>query len=145
MAACVLDCSVALSWILPGEHDRETSKLLDLVTKEGAIAPEIWTLEVATVLLMAERRRGLTQAQRTTALLSFKALDIAIDRETSTIAWVAILDLAASQNLTVYDAAYLELSLRSGLPLATLDQALLRAASAVGVQTLGGAISPPKA
>ena len=93
---------------------------------------------------MAERRRGLTQAQRTTALLSFKALDIAIDRETSTIAWVAILDLAASQNLTVYDAAYLELSLRSGLPLATLDQALLRAAFTVGVQTLGGAISPPK-
>jgi predicted nucleic acid-binding protein len=137
MAACVLDCSVALSWILPGEQDPAVSAVLDLVADDGAMVPELWSLETANVLLMAERRGRLTLAQRVAALTALRALHITTDRETSTVAWGSIIDLAAARNLTVYDAAYLELALRVGLPLASRDNALLQAARAAGVRTLG--------
>ena len=137
MAACVLDCSVALSWILPGEADAPVSAVLDLVAEDGALVPELWWLETANVLLMAERRGRITLAQRVTALTALKALHITTDRETTIAAWGATLDLAAARNLTVYHAAYLELALRAGCPLASRDTALIEASRSAGVRTLG--------
>jgi len=137
MPACVLDCSVALSWILPGEQDDAVAAVLDLVADEGALVPEIWWLETANVLLLAERRGRITLAQRVAAQTALRGLHLTTDRETSNAAWGATLDLAAARRLTVYDAAYLELALRAGLPLASRDAALLQAARSVGVRTLG--------
>jgi len=137
MAACVLDCSVALSWILPGEQDADVAAVLDLVADEGALVPQIWWLETANVLLMAERRGRITLAQRVAALTALSGLHITTDRETSVAAWGMTLDLAAARHLTVYDAAYLELSLRAGLPLASRDAPLVEAARTAGVRTLG--------
>lgn len=137
MPACVLDSAMALAWILPGEGNADTDAVLDQVTEVGAVVPGLWRLEIANVLLMAERRLRITQAQRMRALTGLGALPIEIDRETVARAWAGIIDLAQAQGLTIYDAAYLELALRAGLPLATLDQDLARAGRNTGVAVLG--------
>ena len=137
MAAYVLDSSVALAWFLPGEQSSRTEALLDQAAEAGALAPGLWPLEVANIMLVAERKNRITQAQRVRALTSLAKLPIRIDTETAGRAWNSTFDLALAHGLTVYDAGYLDLSLRSGLPLATLDQALGRAATACGVTVLG--------
>ena len=137
MPACVLDSAMALAWILPGEGNAKTEAVLDRVTEAGALVPGLWPLEIANVLLMAERRNRISQAQRARALTGLGALPIAVDNETAGRAWTGLVDLAQAHGLTVYDAAYLELALRAGLPLATLDQALARACRATGVGVMG--------
>jgi predicted nucleic acid-binding protein len=137
VAAFVLDCSVTLAWFLPGERTSHTEALLDRVTEGGGLVPSLWRLEVANVMLAAERRNRITQAHRQTALAALRHLPIHIDPETSDHAWTGTLNLAAANGLTLYDAAYLELSLRTNLPLATLDHALSKAAQTVGVAVLG--------
>jgi predicted nucleic acid-binding protein len=138
MASLVLDCSVALAWFLPGERTPRTEDLLDQVVDTGALVPSLWPVEVANVLLAAERKRRISQAQRVRALTALAQLPIEMDAETASRSWGGAFDLAVAQGLTLYDALYLELSLRSGLPLATLDHDLCRAAKASGVPVLGG-------
>ena len=130
---CVLDSSVALAWLLPGEAVPATEALLAMVGTLGAAAPGLWPLEIANVLLMAERRGRITLAERTQALASLAELPIQIDERTATLAFGATSALAAGSDLTIYDACYLELALRLGLPLASLDRPLCRAALAAGV------------
>jgi predicted nucleic acid-binding protein len=137
MAAFVLDSSVALAWFLPGEQTAKTEALLDQATEAGALAPGLWPLEVANIILVAERKSRITQAQRVRALTALAKLPIRIDTDAAGRAWNSTFDLALAHGLTVYDAGYLDLSLRSGLPLATLDRPLGRAASACGVPVLG--------
>jgi predicted nucleic acid-binding protein len=137
MAAFVLDSSVALAWFMPGEQTPGTETLLDRATEEGAVTSGLWPLEVANIVLIAERKRRITQAQRVRALTALAKLPIEIDTDTAGRAWNSTFDLALAHGLTLYDAGYLDLSLRSGLPLATLDQALGRAACACGVPILG--------
>lgn len=137
MPSCVLDSAMALSWFLPGEGSAETELVLQRVTAAGALVPSLWLLEVADVLLMAERRQRLTLAQRVRALTALGSLPIATDTETATHAWAQTIALAEAHGLTVYDATYLELALRAGLPLATLDEALARAGRTTGVAVLG--------
>jgi len=122
--------------VLPGEATDETNAALDHVTEQGAIVPSLWHLEIANVLLMAERRSRISRAQRSRAIGAFAALPIMIDVETTTQAWGRTLDLAVEQGLTLYDATYLELALRTGLPLATLDRELKRAATLLGMPNL---------
>ena len=134
MTLCVLDCSMALSWVLPGED--ETDHLLEQIAEHGAVAPALWPLEVGNVLLAAQRRRRISVAERHQALAVLGELRIEIDARTAAAAWGDTLNLAANHNLTVYDASYLEISLRLGLGLASLDQVLLRAARDCGVALL---------
>lgn len=123
----VLDSSVALSWLLPGEAAADD--ILERVVDKGAWVPALWPLEVANVLLAAERKQRITQAQRTRAIALLRSLPIAVDAATAEHAWGDILTIAATHGLTVYDAAYLELALRLTLPLATFDVALNAAAT----------------
>ena len=137
MTRCVLDSSVALAWVLPGESSDATDALLDDIANDGAMAPGLWTLEVANVLLQAEKARRITQDERRRSLTTLAALPIHIDPETAAQAWSRTLSLAEGQGLTLYDASYLELALRLALPLASLDRKLRQAASAQGVELLG--------
>jgi len=137
MAGLVIDSSVALAWFLPGEGSSQTLALLEQTTEEGALVPGLWRIEIANVLLVAERRRRITEAQRMRALAALGSLPIRTDPNMADHAWTTILEIAAAHELTVYDAAYLELSLRAALPLATLDDALQRAARTIGVVLLG--------
>ncbi len=133
----VLDASVTLAWFYGDEWSAERDALLSRVAVEGAWAPSHWPLEVANTLLQGVRRGRYDARMRDAALANLAALPIAIDPETSTRAWAEALDLAARHALTVYDACYLELAMRRGLPLATMDRALRVAAEAEGVPLLG--------
>jgi predicted nucleic acid-binding protein len=130
---CVLDSSVTLTWLLPGEATPATEALLATVGDLGAIAPGLWPLETANVLWLSERRGRITLAERTQALATLAELPIQIDERTAALTFGATSALAAGRDLTVYDACYLELALRRGLPLASLDKRLCQAASAAGV------------
>lgn len=132
MAAFILDCSVAISWLLPDEIYKE--EFLNQVTEQGAMVPSLWTLEVSNVLLMAQRRQRINIQQRQEALHILSRLPIIIDNNTSQVTWLEIVDLADRYHLTVYDACYLELALRQDLPLATYDKDLLEGAKAAGAK-----------
>ncbi len=139
MTRCVLDSSVALAWVLPGEGTDATEALLDEIAADGAIASGMWPLETANVLLQAEKARRITIDERRRSLTTLAALPIHIDPDTASQAFTRTLSLAETQGLTLYDASYLELALRLALPLASLDKKLRQAASASGVALLGTA------
>jgi len=133
----VLDASVTLSWLFDEEQVGETEAVLDLVRETGALVPPLWHLEVANALLVAVRRGRMTPAQRSRRLADLGALAIDSDSGATGRCWDAALPLAERCRLTVYDATYLELALRHGFMLATLDGALRAAAEAEGLVVLG--------
>lgn len=139
MIRCVLDSSVALAWVLPGEGSDATEALLDEIAAAGATAPGLWPLETANVLLQAEKARRITQDERRQSLITLAALPVHIDPNTAAQAWSRTLGLTEAEGLTLYDASYLELALRLTLPLAPLDKKLRHAAAANGVELLGQA------
>lgn len=133
----VVDNSVALAWCFEDEHIQPIMDLLDRVAETGAIASSLWPLEALNGLLMAERRRRLDTKRRQRLADFLRDLPVTSDAETADQAWTATARLAERYRLTLYDAAYLELALRRKLPLATLDQDLIRAGKALGMTLLG--------
>jgi predicted nucleic acid-binding protein len=134
----VLDSSATLAWIYSDEATEEIRQLFDSVADTGALVPALWRLEVANSLTVAIRRGRIDAEFRRAALDDLALLDITTDAHTDTHAWAETLLLADRFRLTVYDAAYLELARRRALPLATLDEDLSGAASALGIHVLGG-------
>ena len=132
----VLDNSIVMAWSFEDEVDKYADAVLERLADTRAVVPGLWPLEVANALLMGERRKRSTEAEtiRWTGILA--ALPITIDGETNSHAWSDTLSLARGHNLSAYDAAYLELAIRRGLPLATIDGKLRTAAEAVGVALL---------
>ena len=132
----VLDNSIVMAWSFEDEVDEYADAVLERLAETKALVPVLWPLEVANALLMGERRKRSTEADtiKWTGILA--SLPIAIDSETNSRAWSDTLSLARGHNLTAYDAAYLELAIRRGLPLATIDGKLRTAAQAVGVALL---------
>jgi len=98
------------------------------------IVSGIWSLEVANVIARAEIKFGLTEARSADFLHALQQMQIQTDAITHQLAFGDIVHLARRYNLSAYDAAYLELALRTGLPLATLDDALRKAGKKAGVQ-----------
>ena len=133
----VLDTSLTMAWLLPDEGSARIDSLFDRLLAEGAFAPAHWKLDVANTLIVAERRGRIEVGFRAGALADLQDLPIAIDEETAAHAWRATLDLAVRQQLTIYDAAYLELALRKGASLGTLDKDRANAARAEQVIVLG--------
>jgi predicted nucleic acid-binding protein len=129
----VVDASIALAWCFEDEASPASDAVLDLVKSDGAIVPSLWHLELANVLLQAERRGRTILGGLVARLELLDQLPIATDAETSGRAWREVLALARSERLTTYDAAYLELAVRRGLSLATRDEALLGAAKRLGI------------
>ena len=132
----VIDSSVTLSWFFEDERSALADKVLRQVVESGAIVPSLWRLEVANALQMAVRRKRIDTKFRDASIADLRALPIAIDPETDRQAWGSSLILAGRCQLTLYDAAYLELAQRVGMPLASLDKQLRAAAAASGVALL---------
>jgi predicted nucleic acid-binding protein len=133
----VIDSSVTLAWLYSDETTEAIDQVLGRLRDQGAWVPAMWKLEVANVLQMNVRRARHDAAFRDAALADLAILPIRVDAETDRQAWTATLRIAERPRLTLYDAAYLELAQRRGLPLATLDQELRDAASGEGVIILG--------
>ena len=129
--AFVVDASVSAAWFLPHEATEQTEAMLHATATHEVWVPALWLLEVGNLLLSAQRRKRITADKRRELTAAAAALRVKVDREP--VAITALDDIAASHGLTVYDAAYLELALRRGLPLATLDDALIAAMAKVGV------------
>jgi predicted nucleic acid-binding protein len=134
MTEIVIDASVTLAAMMEEAHSAQARIIMRRVAVSGAYVPSLWHLEVGNILLLAERRRKLTEARRLECLADLEALPVTVDTETKAQAWGATTMIALRRNLTLYDAAYLELAQRRGLPLATFDAALSRAAAAEGLE-----------
>jgi predicted nucleic acid-binding protein len=133
----ILDSSVTLAWVYSDETTESILRVFDMVADHGAWVPALWRLEVANILEMGVRRGRTDAAFRDAILADLALLPISLDPETDRQAWGATARLAARHRLTVYDAVYLELARRRGLPLATLDRELRIAAGAEEVALLG--------
>jgi predicted nucleic acid-binding protein len=129
----VLDSSIALAWCFADEKDPYADAIAASFPALEATVPNLWHLEIANALVVGERRGRNTQADTSKWTGFLSSLPIAVDGQTTARAWTDTVNLARSQNLSAYDAAYLELTLRLGLPLATLDGKLKAAATAAGV------------
>ena len=136
MKRLVLDCSVAMAWCFKDEATPFTESVLDSLMEGEAVVPAIWPLEVANVLLVAERRRRLTAADSVRCLALLGSLPIVVDNEMSLRSMDRLMTLARGRQLSSYDAAYLELAAKKALPLATVDRKLIAACRGFGVEIL---------
>jgi predicted nucleic acid-binding protein len=136
LSGFVLDASVALAWCFDDESTPAAWALLDRLRHAPAHVPALWALEIGNILLGAERRKRITQARSTEFVGILGELDIQVDPDVPGRALRDVLPLARTQRLTTYDAAYLELAMRLGLPIATKDKALRAAAVALRIKTL---------
>ncbi len=123
------------SWLLPDQRPTDALRAYRLLLEDYAIAPSLWCYEIRDLFVMNERRGRTTSSQSNEALSLLESLPIELD---GTPAAAMVLDLARQHNLTVYDAAYLELALRRALPLASFDRQLVVAARAESVAVVGG-------
>jgi predicted nucleic acid-binding protein len=130
----VLDVSVAMAWCFEDEADKYADSILDLLVESEVLVPTIWPFEVANVLLAAERRKRLTEADSLRFVELLRDLPITVDDGTSEHALSEILFLGRQQGLSSYDAAYLELAMREGVALATRDLRLREASERCGVK-----------
>ena len=133
MKEFVLDCSATLPWVFASEATKGTHALHALLVAGGkAWVPALWHLELGNVLMSAKRKGRIDQAGVEKFLSTLGLYDIEVDAETMTVAWSKTLAFAENHSLTTYDAAYLELALRLGLPLASLDGPLRAAMKKAG-------------
>lgn len=133
MSAFVLDASATLVWFFEDEASEAGWELLTSAQQNGVWVPSLWALEVGNILLAAERRQRTTAARIAAFVDELADMPINMDQETTARAMRDVLMLARAERLTTYDAAYLELAMRRGLPLATKDAALMAAARRLGV------------
>ena len=133
MTICVLDASLAISWLFADERTPEGDAALTAVVGGGALVPALWSIEVANACVSAERRGRLSQAEVAQALVLVSQLPLSLAGEGWPPELRQVLDLARRHRLTAYDSLYLDLARRAHLPLATRDRKLLAAAQAEGV------------
>lgn len=130
----VLDASIALAWCFDDEADDASDAVLDRLRDDSAFAPSLWSLEVANVLLLAERRGRVTESQVARFLRLLEGLPITVDL--SVHPWQVLVDAGRRHGLTAYDACYLVTAQAFGLPLASRDTDLRAAAERAGVSLL---------
>ena len=133
MADFVLDTSVVMTWCFDTENSTYGDDVLGSLVSCEAIVPAIWPLEIGNVLVVAERRKRLSKSASVRFLALLGDLPITVVQETADRMTREILALARERRLSTYDASYLDLAMRTGLPIATLDSVLHRAALDCGV------------
>ena len=130
MTTLVLDASVACDWLLDDELDPRAVRVAERVSQDGALVPQLWHLEVRNALVNAEHRGRLTAQGLSDRLGALRQLPVVTDAEPEVDAVVA---LARSHHISIYDAVYLELARRRRAALATLDAGLAEVAAAAEV------------
>jgi predicted nucleic acid-binding protein len=132
----VLDASVTLTWAFRDEWHSIAVRARQVLESPGgtAVVPSLWWFEVRNILIVNERRgridsQGTIDFLNELSNLNFITAPIGDD--------AALLGLARKHKLSVYDSAYLALAIEQKAPLATMDQKLREAASAVNVELLG--------
>ncbi|MEW6186769.1 MAG: type II toxin-antitoxin system VapC family toxin [Thermodesulfobacteriota bacterium] len=130
----VVDNSIVMSWCFNDETNRYADIVLDSLSQTQALVPAIWPLEVVNVLLVSERNKRLTKADSLRFIELLSQLPILVEPVPLLRIMGDLLALAKATSLSSYDAAYLDLALRKGVPLATLDTRLTKAANLAKIQ-----------
>ena len=135
MSRFVVDASVVLTWCFPDENAALAEHVADRF-KQGdtALAPSFWPHEVLNALLAGERRKRISGTLVRSFLDDLAALPVALEQFPAEVVFDRIQSLSRTHRLTAYDAAYLDVALESGLPLATLDDDLIGACKKAGVK-----------
>jgi predicted nucleic acid-binding protein len=132
--AFIADASVAVGWVHPAQATKHTAAMLDAIADGATLeVPALWALEVANALIVLVRRRKLTEGERQAGLGWLRGLRVRVDHDMSELAFSRLSELAAAHQLSVYDAAYLELAARRRLVLGCKDGPLRAAARHAGV------------
>ncbi len=132
----VVDNSVVMSWCFKNETNEYADAVLDLLCETTAFVPSIWPLEVVNVLVTAERRGRLSEADTVRFITLLSQLPIHVEQERPERIMKDLTALAREHNLSSYDASYLDLSMKRGLSIATLDARLMEAAKKINVSLL---------
>jgi len=134
----VIDNSVVMSWCFKDETNKYADAILHRLSEATAFVPSIWPLEVVNVLLVAERKRRLSEADSTRFITLLTQLPIVVEVGHSERSMKELLIFARANKLSSYDASYLDLAMKSGYPIATLDIKLIQAARKIDVQIVPG-------
>lgn len=129
----VLDASVAVAWCFEDEAFAYTDHVQDLLTADTAVVPAIWALEVANALQFGERRQRLAGGDVLRFVEMISALPITAENPLVPRDLGPVLNLARAHDLSSYDASYVELAARHGLPFATQDGRLRAVAERLGI------------
>jgi predicted nucleic acid-binding protein len=124
----VVDNSVVMSWCFKDQANAYADSILERLIDSTAYVPSVWPLEVVNVLLAAERKKWISQADSVRFISLLSELPIYVESESPEKVMKELLGLGRAHDLSIYDASYLDLAMRKGLPLATLDQKLIKAA-----------------
>lgn len=131
LMAFVTDNSVVVAWLIPDQSNDYTRRMDRRAAREQPVVPALWETEFANVMTVLLRRGVLARHQTDAILKRVERLQLAIDR--TAVVPRALFEIAEQHGISAYDAAYLELAQRRGLPLATRDAKLARAAADAGV------------
>lgn len=138
MSRFVLDASVALTWSFPDENAPLANEVARMFEHgHSAIAPAFWPHEILNALLVAEKRKRISAHLIQTFVSDLSALPIALQSSPAQTVFDRIQSLCRQHGLTTYDAAYLDLAATNNLPLATLDEDLIRACGKAGIALIG--------
>jgi predicted nucleic acid-binding protein len=132
----IADISIVLAWMFEEEQTAEALKVLRLIERAGLLVPPLWWYELENGILMGERRARKNQSETAEFLKLVKALPIRTDDVPRHRISETILEIGRKHQLTAYDAAYVELSLREEAPLATFDAAIRRCAPKIGIKLI---------
>ena len=141
MNGVVVDASVALAWCFPDESSDSADAVLLALEGKTMLVPAVWALEIAKALLVGERSQRLRQPDISRFAILLESLSPVQDAQPVAALVSYVLPLARQYGLSAYDAAYLELAMRRGAGLATLDGKLRRAARKAGVEIVHGQVS----
>lgn len=127
----VIDASVAVAWFVPSQANTYADRIARRARREALVVPSLWEAEFANVMAVLQRRRVLARHDVASIFAKVQRLDLAVDRETA--AAQELFAIAERHGISAYDAAYLELAVRRGIPVATRDAQLMRAAREAGI------------
>ena len=132
----VIDNSIVMSWCFKDEVNEYADTVLENLSEAVSVVPIIWPLEIVNVLLVAERRKRLRASDSVRFLSLLSQLPIHVEQAWPERSMRDLLDLGRASELSSYDASYLDLAMRQGLPIATLDRKLVEAAKKMDVPLL---------
>ena len=137
MTGVVVDASVALAWCFPDEGSDYADRVLVAVEGHVVLVPALWSIEITNALLVAEKRKRIKQVETRRFIDLLSELTVVMDARSVADAVSDILPLGREYVISAYDAAYLDVAIRHGVPLATLDSNLRKAGSSAGIEIFG--------
>ncbi len=142
MTTWIVDASVAIAWYLPDEENQHYAlQILSVLDDREIYVPSLFLYELTNGIVVAHRRKRIAADALNSAWADITALRLRIDAP-APASTARLASLALRHQLTVYDAAYLDLALRTGFPIATVDKALIQAMEVAGVERVAPSAAP---